>query len=71
MPMRMRLSANMVTTRNRMAHHFEDDEALLADMAPIQGRTPARWRRVAYLIALNTHHRQSLDTATRMANRDS
>jgi hypothetical protein len=38
-------------------------------MAPIQGRTPAQWRRVAYLIALNIHHRQSLDTATRMANR--
>src|SRR5271154_4468217 len=55
----------------RMAHHFEDEAllALLADMAPIQGRTPAQWRRVAYLIALNTHHRQSLDTATRMANR--
>jgi hypothetical protein len=43
----------------------------LADMAPVQGRTPAQWRRVAYLIALNTHHRQSLDTATRMANRGS
>jgi hypothetical protein len=71
MPMRMRLSANMVTTGNRMAHHFEDEAllALLADMAPVQGRTPAQWRRVAYLIALNTHHRQSLDTATRMANR--
>jgi hypothetical protein len=57
----------------RMAHHFEDEALLarLADMAPIQGRTPAQWRRVAYLIALNTHHRQSLDTATRMANRGS
>ena len=55
----------------RMAHHFEDEAllALLADMAPVQGRTPAQWRRIAYLIALNTHHRQSLDTATRMANR--
>jgi hypothetical protein len=55
----------------RMAHHFEHEALLarLADMAPIQDRTPAQWRRVAYLIALNTHHRQSLDTVTRMANR--
>jgi hypothetical protein len=55
----------------RMARHLEERAllALLADMAPFQGRTPEQWRRVAHLIAQNTHHRQSLDATARMANR--
>jgi hypothetical protein len=53
-----------------MAGHFEERAqlALLADMAPFQDRTPEQWRRVAHLIAQNTHHRQSIDARARMAN---
>ena len=55
---------------HRMARHLEERAllALLADMAPFQGRTPEQWRRVAHLIAQNTHHRQSLDATAQMAN---
>jgi len=55
---------------HRMARHLEERAllALLADMAPFRGRTPEQWRRVAHLIAQNTHHRQSLDATAQMAN---
>jgi len=52
-----------------MARRLEESAllAVLADMAPIHGRTPEQWRRVAHLIEQSTHHRQSLDAMARMA----
>jgi len=55
---------------HRMACQFENEAllALLADVPPLRGRTPPQWRRVAHLIALINHHRQSLAAATHLAN---
>jgi hypothetical protein len=55
---------------HQMARQFENEAllALLADVAPLRGRTPPQWRRVAHLIALINHHHQSLVAATRFAN---
>lgn len=67
-------AAALVQTYGDDAHHmarqFENEAllALLADVAPLRGRTPPQWRRVAHLIALISHHRQSLVAATRLAN---
>jgi hypothetical protein len=49
-----------------MACQFENEAqlALLAEVAPLRGRTPPQWRRVAHLIAQINHHRQSLVAAS-------